>query len=142
MSRVIGDAYQVLSESPLVVVVAAALIDDAGRVLVQQRPADKAHAGLWEFPGGKVERGETPEAALVRELREELDLEVAEAALAPVAFATAGQLVLLLYAVRDWSGNAVAREASALCWATPAEMRGLPMPPADVPLVEALAAAL
>jgi 8-oxo-dGTP diphosphatase len=128
--------------SGLLLVVAAALVDREGRVLVQQRPPGKPMAGLWEFPGGKVETGEAPEAALIRELDEELGIALDAASLAPAAFASATlgarHLVLLLYLVREWSGTPEARHASALRWARPAEMRGLAMPPADVPLVEAL----
>jgi 8-oxo-dGTP diphosphatase len=126
----------------LLMVVAAALIRPDGTVLVQQRPAGKQLAGLWEFPGGKIETGESPEAALVRELREELGIELAVEALSPVTFASealAGRhLVLMLYAVRTWQGDPQALEASALRWVTMDEMAALPMPPADVPLVAAL----
>jgi 8-oxo-dGTP diphosphatase len=128
--------------SGLLLVVAAALVDDDERVLVQQRPAGKPMAGLWEFPGGKVEPGEVPEAALVRELAEELGIEVAAEALVPIAFASKGlagrHLLLLLYVARSWRGTAEPRHASALQWLRPAEMRALAMPPADVPLVDAL----
>jgi len=128
--------------SGLLLVVAVALVDGDGRVLVQQRPPGKPMAGLWEFPGGKVEPGEVPEAALVRELAEELGIEVAIDALAPIAFASEGlggrHLVLLLYVTRAWEGAPEPRHASALQWARPAEMRALAMPPADVPLVDAL----
>ena len=128
--------------SGLLLVVAVALIDGDGRVLVQQRPPGKPMAGLWEFPGGKVEPGEVPEAALVRELAEELGIEVAIEALAPIAFASEGlggrHLVLLLYATRAWEGTPEPRHASALQWVKPVEMRALAMPPADVPLVDAL----
>lgn len=120
-------------------VVAAALIDADGRVLLAQRPAGKAHAGLWEFPGGKVDPGETPEAALIRELGEELGISVAAACLAPASFASepaaARQLLLLLYACRKWQGVPRAIEAAALRWARPAEMFALPMPPADRALI-------
>jgi 8-oxo-dGTP diphosphatase len=123
-------------------VVAAALVDEDGRVLVQQRPAGKPMAGLWEFPGGKVETGEVPEAALARELAEELGIQVAADALVPIAFASEGlagrHLLLLLYVARSWQGTAEPRHASALQWVRPAEMRALAMPPADVPLVDAL----
>ena len=122
-------------------VVAGALIAD-GRVLVQQRPAGKQHAGLWEFPGGKVEAGETPEAALIRELAEELDVAVGRAALSPLAFASVPaserQMVLLLYRVANWRGEPRAIEAPALRWGTPAQLAALPMPPADVPLLAAV----
>lgn len=123
-------------------VVAAALIDGRGRVLVQQRPPDKSLGGLWEFPGGKIEPGETPEVALIRELAEELGIAVRIDDLQPIAFAShalAGRhLLLLLYRIDVWRGEPVALEATALAWETPATLRGLPMPPADVPLVEAL----
>ena len=128
--------------SGLLLVVAIALVDGEGRVLVQQRPPGKPMAGLWEFPGGKVEPGEIPEAALVRELAEELGIEIAIEALAPIAFASEGlgerHLVLLLYVARTWEGTPEPRHASALQWVRPAEMRALAMPPADVPLVDAL----
>jgi 8-oxo-dGTP diphosphatase len=125
--------------SALLFVVAAALIDCEGRVLVQQRPAGKPMAGLWEFPGGKVEPGEVPEAALVRELAEELGIDVAAAELVPAVFASEAlgerHLLLLLYLVREWRGEPEARHASALRWARVAELRELAMPPADVPLI-------
>lgn len=127
-------------------VVAAALVDTFGRVLVQQRPPGKALAGLWEFPGGKIESGETPEAALVRELEEELGLAVSPAALTPVTFASealAGRhLLLLLYLCRSWQGTPQALDASALAWHAPAALRALEMPPADLPFIAALEAAL
>ena len=130
------------AELILLTVVAAALTDAQGRVLVQQRAPGRAMAGLWEFPGGKLEAGETPEAALVRELAEELGIEVEPDALTPAAFASEKlgdkHLLLLLYTVRDWSGEPRALDASGLRWAYPAELRHLPMPPADVPLVDAL----
>jgi 8-oxo-dGTP diphosphatase len=126
----------------LLLVVAAALVDGEGRVLVQQRPPGKPMAGLWEFPGGKVEPGEVPEAALARELHEELGIEVKQGALAPTAFASEAldgrHLVLLLYVARGWRGVPEPRHASALRWVRPADMRALAMPPADVPLVDAL----
>jgi 8-oxo-dGTP diphosphatase len=131
-----------MEKNPTFLVVAAALIDGAGKVLLQQRPPGKAMAGLWEFPGGKIEPGETPESALVRELEEELGIRVEEGALAPLSFASAPlgerHLLLLLYACREWSGEPEALHASALRWASPAEMRSLPMPPADLPLIGAL----
>lgn len=123
-------------------VVAAALVDADGRVLLQQRPQGKSMAGLWEFPGGKVEPGETPEAALIRELREELGIETWESCLAPVTFASEPlgdrQLLLLLYVCRKWQGEARALHAEALQWVRPAQMFALPMPPADLPLLGVL----
>jgi len=126
----------------ILLVVAAALIDPDGRVLLQQRAPHRSMPGLWEFPGGKVEAGETPEVALARELEEELGVRVEPAALQPLAFAsdTLGDrhLVLLLYATHTWDEEPEPLDASALRWATADEMRELPMPPADVPLVDAL----
>jgi 8-oxo-dGTP diphosphatase len=125
-------------------VVAAALVDLDGRVLVQQRPPGKPMAGLWEFPGGKVEPGETPEAALIRELTEELGIGVEAACLAPATFASeplgGRHLILLLYALRKWQGVPEARHASALKWVRPLELHGLAMPPADKPLIGLLEA--
>jgi len=130
----------------LLQVVAAALVDADGRVLLQQRPDGKAMAGLWEFPGGKIEPGETPEAALIRELREELGIEVAEACLAPATFASAAlgerHLLLLLFVCRKWRGIPAALEGGALRWVRPVEMHRIPMPPADLPLVGLLEALL
>lgn len=127
-------------------VVAAALVDSRGRVLLQQRPVGKALAGLWEFPGGKLEAGETPEAALIRELHEELAIAVAPHALEPAGFATeplpGKHLLLLLYVIRTWSGTPVALEADGLTWCEPAAMGAWPMPPADGPLVRQLQAYL
>ena len=127
------------AKASLLVVVAAALVNDAGEVLVQQRSVTKAHGGLWEFPGGKVEPGETPERALARELAEELGIAVDPATLVPLAFASepAGErhLLLLLYRVRQWHGDPVATEADAIAWRRPAALHALPMPPADRPLV-------
>lgn len=129
--------------SPVFTVVAAALFDGEGRVLVQQRPADKAMAGLWEFPGGKVDPGETPEQALVRELNEELGIAVRPEDLRPATFASeaAGErhMILLLYRCHDWEGRPMPLAATALRWAGIADLRALPMPPADTPFVEALA---
>ena len=127
----------------MLLVVAAALIDAEDRMLVQQRAPHRSMAGLWEFPGGKIEPDETPEQALVRELAEELGIGIAAEALRPVAFASeplgARHLLLLLYAARDWMGEPQALDASAIRWARVDELRTLPMPPADVPLVEAMA---
>ena len=123
----------------LLPVVAAALVDLEGRVLLQQRPEGKSLAGLWEFPGGKIEPGETPEAALIRELEEELAIVVPHACLAPATFASAPlgdrHLLLLLYITRKWTGVPRALEATALRWVRPNEMHALPMPPADRPLI-------
>ena len=124
----------------LMPVVAAALIDGNGRALLQRRPDGKPMAGLWEFPGGKVDAGEAPERALVRELHEELGIDVDEAALRPCAFASAPvgdrHLLLLLYAVSDWRGEPRPLAASALRWVAPGAMRSMAMPPADIPLVD------
>lgn len=123
-------------------VVAAALIDRTGRILVQQRPEGKAMAGLWEFPGGKVEEGETPNQALVRELQEELGIDVDPGHLLPACFASealeGAHLLLLLFVCRSWRGTAQAREATALRWGSLAELRALEMPPADGPLIDLL----
>ncbi len=123
-------------------VTAAALIDRDGLVFIQKRPQGGSMAGLWEFPGGKVEMGETPETALVRELAEEIGIRVNPSALTPLSFASAplGQrhLLLLLYVCHEWTGTPQALQAEEVQWIAPAMMRGLPMPPADVPLVEAL----
>lgn len=123
----------------MLLVVAAALVDADGRVLLQQRPMGKPMAGLWEFPGGKIEPGETPEAALVRELEEELGISTHAACLAPAAFASepldGRHLLLLLYVCRKWSGVPQPRHATALKWVRPAEMFALEMPPADLPLI-------
>jgi 8-oxo-dGTP diphosphatase len=127
----------------MLLVVAVAMLDGEGRVLLQQRPPGKPMAGLWEFPGGKIEANESPEAALARELHEELGITLSVKDLRPVAFASeplAGRhLLLLLFTLHKWEGTPEAHHATELRWVTPAEMRGLPMPPADVPLVEALA---
>jgi len=124
---------------PTVLVVAAALVDTDGRVLIAKRPEGKQLAGLWEFPGGKVDPGERPEAALIRELREELGIEVSEACLAPFVFASHAyesfHLLMPLYLCRRWSGTVVAREHAALAWVRPNRLSDYPMPPADAPLV-------
>lgn len=127
------------ADSRLLTVVAAALVDADGRVLLQQRPEGTSMAGLWEFPGGKVEAGELPEAALIRELREELGIDVEAACLAPATFASEAlgdrHLLLLLYACRKWKGIPHALHATALRWVRPIEMHALAMPPADRPLI-------
>jgi 8-oxo-dGTP diphosphatase len=126
----------------LVLVVAAALIDSDDRVLVAQRPEGKALAGLWEFPGGKVEPGERPEMALIRELDEELGIQVAEPCLAPLTFASHAypdmHLLMPLFVCRRWDGQVMAREGQALKWLAPRALRSVPMPPADAPLIPAL----
>ena len=124
---------------PMLLVAAAALSDVDGRVLICQRPQGKALAGLWEFPGGKVEAGETPEACLIRELHEELGIEVTEACLAPFVFASHAyetfHLLMPLYLIRRWSGSVTAREHAAMAWVKPVKLGDYPMPPADAPLV-------
>jgi len=131
-----------MSERKLLLVVAVALVDADRRVLIAQRPEGKALAGLWEFPGGKVEPGESPEAALIRELEEELGISTKEACLAPVSFASHSyenfHLLMPLYACRKWQGVPQAREHSALKWVRPQNLRDYPMPPADEPLIAAL----
>jgi 8-oxo-dGTP diphosphatase len=126
----------------LLPVVAVALVDRDGRLLVQQRPASGSMAGLWEFPGGKVEAGETPEQALIRELDEELGICVEHACLAPACFAseTLGDrhLLLLLYVCRKWDGVPAARQASDLRWVRPVDLYQIEMPPADRPLIALL----
>lgn len=126
----------------VVLVAAAALVDADGRVLLAQRPPGKSMAGLWEFPGGKVDRGETPEAALIRELAEELGIDVAASCLAPLTFASHSypdfHLLMPLYVCRKWSGIVTAREGQRLAWARPARLGDYPMPPADKPLVAML----
>ena len=125
-------------------VVAAALVDTGGRVLLAQRPEGKSLAGMWEFPGGKIEPGESPEAALARELHEELG--ITEPVMQPFTFASHAfpefHLVMLLYWCRQWQGVPAGRDGQALRWERPGAMAALGMPPADVPLVKALVAAL
>lgn len=123
-------------------VVAAALIDIEARVLVQQRPPGKSLSGLWEFPGGKIEPGESPEASLVRELREELGIEVDPRDLSAGPFASEPlgdrHLVMLVFSCRRWQGTPVALHATALAWHHPRDLHKIPMPPADGPLVRYL----
>ena len=127
---------------PVVLVAAAALIDVDNRVLLARRPPDKAMAGLWEFPGGKVEPGETPEAALIRELREELSVDTVSSCLAPIAFAShayeAFHLLMPLFACRVWHGTPTPNEGQELQWVRPTRLADYPMPPADGPLVALL----
>src|SRR6202790_3570255 len=124
---------------PIVLVAAVALIDADGRVLLAERPAGKPLAGLWEFPGGKAQPGETPEAALIRELGEELGIDVHASCLAPFTFASYAypdfHLLMPLYVCRKWSGIVTAREGQRLAWVRPAGPAEYPMPPADKPLV-------
>jgi len=123
----------------IVVVAACALVDPDGRVLLAQRPQGKPMAGLWEFPGGKVESGERPEETLIRELEEELGIVVKEACLAPFTFASHTypdfHLLMPLYVCRRWDGMVTAKEGQGLAWVRPNRLREYPMPPADVPLV-------
>jgi 8-oxo-dGTP diphosphatase len=126
----------------LLLVAACALIDADGRVLIAQRPAGKSMAGLWEFPGGKVEPGERPEQSLIRELEEELGIVVREDCLAPLTFASHSypdfHLLMPLYVCRRWHGFVEAREQQALKWVRPNDLRTYPMPPADEPLISHL----
>ncbi|MGH7014917.1 MAG: (deoxy)nucleoside triphosphate pyrophosphohydrolase [Stellaceae bacterium] len=130
------------AEAASVTVVCVALIDADGRVLLAERPAGKPLAGLWEFPGGKLQPGETPEAGLIRELHEELGIDVAEACLSPLTFSShrypALHVVLLLYVCRRWKGLVTARERQKLSWVRPQRFDDYPMPPADKGLVAAL----
>ncbi len=130
------------TELTMTLVVAVALVDIDGRVLMAQRPEGKSMAGLWEFPGGKVHDGETPEAALIRELKEELDIDVTESCLAPFTFASHEyddfHLLMPLYVCRRWEGTVRPLEGQTLKWVRPVHMADLPMPAADVPLVAML----
>ena len=130
------------SERAVVLVVAVALIDVDGRVLLAERPEGKSMAGLWEFPGGKVHDGEMPEAALIRELKEELGIDVTASCLAPFTFASHGyaefHLLMPLYVCRKWQGSVTAREGQRLAWVRPNRLADYAMPPADKPLVAML----
>ncbi|MDB5410424.1 MAG: mth1 [Rhodospirillales bacterium] len=135
-------ADPLVARPPLLLVVAVALIDADGRVLLAQRPEGKSMAGLWEFPGGKVDAGELPEAALIRELREELGIDVAASCLAPFTFASHSypkfHLLMPLYVCRVWRGIVTGRENQRLAWVRPTKLADYPMPPADKPLVAML----
>ncbi|HXN43110.1 MAG TPA: 8-oxo-dGTP diphosphatase MutT [Xanthobacteraceae bacterium] len=126
----------------ILLVAACALVDPDGRVLIAQRPAGKTMAGLWEFPGGKVEAGERPEDTLIRELEEELGIVVDEQCLAPLTFASHSypefHVLMPLYICRRWNGTVAPREGQRLIWARPRELRNYPMPPADEPLISHL----
>ena len=126
----------------IVLVAACALIDADGRVLIAQRPQGKSMAGLWEFPGGKIEPGERPEQCLIRELKEELGIAVKEECLAPLTFASHTypdfHLLMPLYVCRRWEGIVAAQENQTLKWVRPGELRNYPMPPADEPLISHL----
>jgi 8-oxo-dGTP diphosphatase len=127
---------------PVVLVVAVALVDADGRVLLAQRPEGKSMAGLWEFPGGKVDGDETPETALIRELKEELGIDVTESCLAPLTFASHRydrfHLLMPLYVCRRWQGMVTPREGQTLAWVRTSRLADYPMPPADKPLVAVL----
>jgi 8-oxo-dGTP diphosphatase len=126
----------------LLVVVACALVDADGRVLIAERPPGRTMAGLWEFPGGKIEAGERPEETLIRELKEELGIVVKEACLAPLTFASHTypefHLLMPLYVCRRWDGVATALEGQRLAWVRPNRLKEYPMPPADLPLISHL----
>jgi len=126
----------------LLLVSAVVLIDPDGRVLLTQRPEGKSMAGLWEFPGGKIEPGETPEEALIRELQEELGIDTWQSCLAPLSFASHSyddfHLLMPVFACRKWQGIPQSREGQAMKWVWPKAMKGIPMPPADLPLIAVL----
>jgi len=130
----------------ILLVAACALVDADGRVLIAQRPAGKTMAGLWEFPGGKIEAGERPEDTLIRELKEELGIVVEDQCLAPLTFASHSypefHVLMPLYVCRRWNGTAAPHEGQRLAWVRPRELRKYPMPPADEPLISHLASLL
>ncbi len=131
-----------MASPPILLVSAVALVDADDRILLARRPAGKSMAGLWEFPGGKLHDGETPEAALIRELREELAIDTVESCLAPIAFASHTyddfHLLMPLFVCRVWTGTPQPREGQELAWVRPRDMSKYPMPPADTPLVAML----
>jgi 8-oxo-dGTP diphosphatase len=131
-----------VTDVPIVLVAAVALFDVDGRVLIAQRPEGKSMAGLWEFPGGKVEAGETPEQALIRELREEIAVDTVESCLAPFTFASHTyddfHLLMPLFVCRKWTGTVTPMEGQQIKWVMPARLRDYPMPPADKPLIAML----
>jgi 8-oxo-dGTP diphosphatase len=134
----------------MILVVAVALIGSGSQILMQRRRRDRAHGGLWEFPGGKIEPGETPESALIREIEEELGIHLDPCALEPLTFAADSASpslpgrshVILLYTCRDWQGEPRCLDAESIAWIAPAELMTLPMPPLDVPLARALLKAI
>jgi 8-oxo-dGTP diphosphatase len=136
------DVPQPRPDLPVVTVVAVVLLDADNRVLLAQRPEGKAMAGLWEFPGGKINPGETPEAALIRELDEELGVDIRASCLAPLTFASHAyetfHLLMPLYVCRSWRGKPTPREGQKLAWVAPRRLRDYPMPPADIPLIPVL----
>jgi 8-oxo-dGTP diphosphatase len=142
VTRAAWEAGRAARALPMLLVAAVALVDVDGRVLLQQRPPGKAMAGLWEFPGGKLQLGESPEAALLRELKEELGIDTSESCLAPIGFASHRyeefHLLMPLFVCRVWRGQPVAHEGQRLAWVKPARLGDYPMPPADLPLVPLL----
>jgi len=128
-----------VGSKPVILVVACALIDPDHRVLIAQRPEGKSMAGLWEFPGGKIEKDETPEEALIRELTEELGIDITVACLAPLTFASHAyedfHLMMPLYVCRRWAGQVIPREGQTLKWVLANQLSRFPMPPADLPLI-------
>lgn len=131
-----------MTQAKLVLVAACALVDPDGRVLIAERPSGKSMAGLWEFPGGKVEAGERPEDTVIRELHEELSITIREPCLAPFTFASHSypefHLLMPLYICRRWEGIVTPREGQAIKWVRPRELTNYPMPPADIPLIPML----
>ncbi|MBN2752508.1 MAG: (deoxy)nucleoside triphosphate pyrophosphohydrolase [Rhodospirillaceae bacterium] len=141
-----ADLPDLVSGRPLMLVVAAVLVDADGRVLLAQRPTGKSMAGLWEFPGGKIEDGEPPERALIRELVEELGIETRPGCLSPLTFASHAyesfHLLMPVFLIRSWRGTLRGREGQSLAWVTPNRLRDYAMPPADLPLIAAIQDAL